>query len=631
MDDPAFLPDMALPALEFDLPAFSFRAAGTVLHHDSQVSSLEPNRTQTTSPGNPEGALGFDIPTSVGTGVSYQLPDPFGRTGSSAQKRSSLGYGYGDDDQAMIEEFDFEFDADGGIRDLSREERESLRTGIVTPLGGRPGDVAAARAAAGAGRRPQPLTYDDDGDFVLREDDGGMILPEGAEAFPPRERGTAGPESPSMIAPTEESTVTIEAAQRRRRQRIARRVVPDQQLELINRDLRSWQENYLFNMDAERRAKANRHAAAMARVNADNWVWGNGIGDLGRDPLYTQYNGPLGTFIGANLRELITGISSVSPSTPSPKRGREGDEGDEERRVRARDDDGDQIGRRGDDEGFFPAYDDSMPMEVGRDAPSALDDHPSSAMPWNVSASALSYRAHPPGTLGSSALIARSRLSARPGSRLTSASPLLGRERGRGTDIHGIERVDDFDDTTSPPEDFGLGFGGIRTSSVIGGLDTQAREFELFGPAAGVDTQTAASASWVREALARESMNFLDFVRNSIAEENAALRAQLLPPPEAGEEEEDEEAQRARLAEMDIDEVQEVAFGSLFPPEENSRMVASQAFLHVLSLATRNLVRVWQEGREDEEAEVWGEIWVGVKERAVPEGERVTEVVETEA
>jgi meiotic recombination protein REC8 len=113
-------------------------------------------------------------------------------------------------------------------------------------------------------------------------------------------------------------------------------------------------------------------------------------------------------------------------------------------------------------------------------------------------------------------------------------------------------------------------------------------EFELFGLAAQVDTQTAGDSQWVRDALNREADNFFDFVVNSISEKTG---------DELGED-------GRRVAGKDMF----VTFEELFEPARNSRVVAAQAFYHVLGLATKR--RVWVE--QDVGEEPFGEIRVGV-------------------
>ena len=111
-------------------------------------------------------------------------------------------------------------------------------------------------------------------------------------------------------------------------------------------------------------------------------------------------------------------------------------------------------------------------------------------------------------------------------------------------------------------------------------------EFELFGPAAGVSTQTAAQSQWVRNVLDYESENFLGFVEAKL-EEDAGVEAGIG----------DEEGQTVPLG--------EISFATLLDPAANSKVVAAQGLLHCLPLATKGLLNVRQE-------EDFGEIWLGV-------------------
>ena len=95
-------------------------------------------------------------------------------------------------------------------------------------------------------------------------------------------------------------------------------------------------------------------------------------------------------------------------------------------------------------------------------------------------------------------------------------------------------------------------------------LDADA--FEQYGPAAAVDTQTAAQSQWMRITLENEAQNFLGFVE-----------AQL-----------NERGEDGQLAES-------VTLDQLLPPAENSGVVAAQALLHVLALTTKGLLKVEQE------------------------------------
>ena len=610
LDDPAFLPDMALPALDLDISHLSLERAG---FHESQGSLLDPYSQSSRRGSNSSrsgSVLGIVIPTSDTGGVSYQLPynEPFPLGGSSFHKLSSIGRPPPDEEEALIDEFDFEFDADGEIREVYVGELAPFRTGgIISQVGRLDSDSAASERVRreheeGIAKLIQQPTNDGDGDFIMQFDNENAVLPE-AEPFPTMAAGgkpqKPQSESESSIVPTEASTISAEAIQKQRKRKASKKIMVDNQLELTNTDLRNWQNNYLANMAAATHDKEVHRARAQAKKNANAWVFGNGLGDLGRDARYIKYNGALSMFTGDKLMALITGVPSKVPTTPSPKRGRREDDFESAtRRVRARTEDGEQIGRGlADDEALLPIFDESMPHEVGREAQLALEDYASSVMPWNISASLHSFRAFPvPGSSSAQGRGTIDRASsiyvsgARPGSRLASASPLLGRSRA---DLPDLERVHEYE-LPNLGEPDNLNALEIQRGRILSGIDTQDLEFEMFGPAAAVDTQTAQSSAWVKEALAKESMNFLEYVKNTINEENIM----------AQEDEINENRER--------EEVKEVSFEMLFPPESNRMMVAAQAFHHVLTLATKNLLSVKQEGVEL--FQPFGDIWMGIRE-----------------
>jgi meiotic recombination protein REC8 len=170
----------------------------------------------------------------------------------------------------------------------------------------------------------------------------------------------------------------------------------------------------------------------------------------------------------------------------------------------------------------------------------------------------------------------------RRGTRLTSASPLLGRG---GT----IQRYSSLE-LLKPAKLVGgeAGDGSFDNSGMqLGGDDMIGDpEFQLYGPAAAVDAQTAAQSQWVAAALDMEAHNFLVFL-------TAEINAKAIAAEGAAD----------RLKE---DDVETVTFQSLLPPEQHSKVVAAQGLLHVLSLATKGLIEVKQE-----EAFGWIEIGCG--------------------
>ena len=214
-------------------------------------------------------------------------------------------------------------------------------------------------------------------------------------------------------------------------------------------------------------------------------------------------------------------------------------------------------------------------VEIGRHAPAPLEDP---SFPWNVSsalgsrpgstvrgrgfASSIGGFPTSAGAPSSVPVMAGMRPSSldRRASRLRSSSPLMGRGSARYGSIE-IPIGNAGDDL----------LGGQRISDDQG-LD----DFQLYGPGAVVDTQTAADSQWVRSTLDQEASNFLAFVEAKIT---------TIPVP--GHEDEDELS-------MDVQARKSVTFEEMLPPQQNSKIVAAQALYHTLALATKSLIRVRQ-------------------------------------
>lgn len=428
-------------------------------------------------------------------------------------------------------------------------------------------------------------------------DDDDLRLPD-AEAFPAQSLGREEPHRLSSEIPREhESSESAEAPMRRRR-REPRELATDARQELRNADLAAWKDNYLANMSEAAQHKANHKASSVAKKNAAFWVVGSGIGGVGARLGSPTFKSPLDMFAGDAMMEALTGVPITNSSSTTRKRGRE-DEEDETsdndgRRVRPRDVEDQQIGRGDaivipDDETMeIPGSDVSKKslhhstkradidqgIEIGRHAPPPLEDP---SMPWNISVSSRAgsiARNHPlgfPSSIGGFPTSGAGPLSLpRQGSldhrasRLTSASPLVGRGRERYSSLE-LPIHEDDDEL----------LGGRHVS------DEQAlQSFELYGPGAGVATQTAAQSQWVRETLNQEAGNFLEFVTVQIA---------AIEQPEHDEEEDE-------LAGDDLARKETVSFEELLPPGLHSKIVAAQALHHVLTLGTKSLltIRQWE-------------------------------------
>jgi meiotic recombination protein REC8 len=342
-------------------------------------------------------------------------------------------------------------------------------------------------------------------------------------------------------------------AEQRRRPRARPKVIPlDNSIELHNRDISDWNKQYKDNMNEALRHKHAHRLVTLAKKNAEHWMLGSG----GTSLLQSDH-GPLNMFTGIKLLEAMTGLKLTAGGE---KRVRDEDPASEDsRRVRSHAEgvSSDEVGRGFDfqDDGYVPLGDDYT-IEQGRDQPTPLDDrHMSSVFPWNQST----------GSRRPTALFSAGGTSAtggyplpslsRRGSRLPTASPL----GGRGFDV------------VNEDDDFHLAVSNVNLGA------TAEDEFELFGPAAQVDTQTAAESQWVRAALDGESANFLEFVKAGIDEADQGHAAAPLG------DEEDENMMGC------------IEFDQLLPPKNNTRVVAAQGLLHVLTLVTKHTLVAEQE------------------------------------
>lgn len=353
-----------------------------------------------------------------------------------------------------------------------------------------------------------------------------------------------------------------------------------------NAEILSWNTDYLVNMKEAARPKVQHYIKQQAKKNAEYYVWGAGVGGLGRDMLGAQ--GPLCRFVGDNLFELLTGTSRNPKTTPKRDRDSGIDEAtqDEARRKRQKTvEPRDEIGR-GQDEALFLLGGDEE-VELPREAVSALDDQQIfSAMPWNISASKRGSSAIP--LSGRVTLMSEhGRQGSRAGSRMVSASPLLRRSTGRPEEFEALQNLD---------------------SDAHGGDD-----FAFAAPTSDAvedEERVMQPLLRVREALSAEGENFFTFVADAIMEKHDRVQADLAnmsdpPQEEAG--------------------TDEVTFEELLPPPETSRMIVCQGFLMLLSLGTKGMLDVRQPTafedialRLTEKAKAMQTVNVGMHEQDAP-------------
>ncbi|KAK5191161.1 R8 protein [Exophiala xenobiotica] len=591
-EDPFFLPELHL---NFDLAAFGFPS------DDSTVSSAHSPRSLPSSQSSlqigdeeePEQEAGLDIPSYSTPGGSGGFEGGSGATSSAVQSGSKAAQHssvFGEE-PLVLDEPVFDLGDDGHLHPAVSADLHGANLadqGLQDVFGEdvTGSDAPEAGTAAEDAQVQQNMPFDDD---IMPFGEDEPPLPTSEAPVTPQPAGTEVRQSEratSSARPSEDRSETIEAPQRRARQ--AKALQPDQRTELSNRELSEWNQNYLANMAVALKAKQNHASHFESKKNAEFWVLRQGLGNVEANFGEDRTPHPLATFSGHSLWDLLRGLSTGTKRTRSSSPV-DGEEDEEARRVRARttSDEGVARGQAGEnsmfdnDDGLMLQDDDlNLESEVGRHAPPSLPDH-SSGMPWNVSASrhssAQPLGSGPVARLSSSIggvpggmeLGPPSSLGRR-GSRFTSASPLL----GRGLSLSRIGSQEPSHLTSNEDE-----FADLDAQL---GLDTNP-DFELYGPAANVDTQTAAQSQWVASALENEANDFLNFVQTRIAED-------------ADDGQGDDEG---------MIESNTITFDELLPPTQNSQIVGAQGLLHVLALATKGLLEVHQ-------AEPFGAIEIAV-------------------
>ncbi|KAL9044258.1 MAG: hypothetical protein Q9214_002591 [Letrouitia sp. 1 TL-2023] len=574
-DDPAFHPEMQFP--DFDLSALDVSANGS--SHRSSILSPYSQQSSHSSQGRVESTLGLVIPTSD-TGDAGDFGGLILPSSEHGSVRPSAGIGRVFDDEEDGFELDpgFTIDVDGNLI-LTGEEPALPQPPVVPAAGTRTRSdrgMSAPMAQEVEGLQVGQFEIGDEMDLGLGLPEQGeevRALPK-AEPFPlMTQHGLSLAEE--QAEDEEGSSSSSTELPHRRKRRVRRELPVDSTQELRSANLTRWNNEYLSNMQAAKKFKQQFKAPTLAKKNAARWVFGAGLGGIGTISVQSELKNPLNMFAGDDLMDVLIG-TSLGPA--GKKRSRSpGDErsDSEERRTRTRNYDDGQMDRGnelalGDDQTMqIPG---SEAVEMGRHARPSLADN--SLMPWNRSASIRGSRQSsitrghglvgnvsglPTSSRGIGSLppIGGSASLDRRASRVTSASPLMGR---------GPERYCELE---IPLEEYNDLLGGPSTPVIAG-------DFQIYGPAVGFSTQTAAQSPWMRAALDTESNNFLEYLR-------AEIRSKAIPRIE----EEDELA--GEVAEPEF-----IAFEELLPPAENTKIVAAQALHHVLALATKGVVNVQQ-------------------------------------
>ncbi|KAK4042507.1 hypothetical protein C8A01DRAFT_13924 [Parachaetomium inaequale] len=583
-DDPEFELNPDLPAFHFDddgnlvIPQSSQASRKT----SSQLSPLQPGGSFSSS--NRSILGGFDLSQSPFGGI---IPEPFGAGTMTPGKEDDGLMPFGDEERELqaLDDWGFEVDADGNIIPAMEEPQ--------LPRLPQPEE----QEGAGLVQQDEFIHFDDQGDVIMG---GGGNVFQSDPPLPVRQEEKEQAQEQEHQQSQEEQEVAVEdeassgqapvRVQRKRRRPI---LAPDDQTKITRQELKSWSTNYLANAEQASQPR-NGVTAAEARRNAFNLVFGRGIAGVGFPTGVPGLPHPLAPhFAGEGLQARLLGIIITHPDgedIEAPRGRRRSalealdlEQDDAERRVRRRlshdDEEDSQHAQPQPDDALpsLPGDDELPPVEVGRRAALVLPDIPSD-VPWN----------RPSSQIPSSSI-----KGSKPPSRHVSASPL----HGRGSLLIPGPEIERFSDDAQHflgSDDGGFaplhsGPAGAGGGSGSGSGSLRSDPFLL----PGGDTQS--TSQMMRTALDREGRNFLDYVES-------VARDKGVPSTDDGEQGNNN---------SNTNKKQWVEFQALFEAEDQKRAVVAQAFYHVLSLATKNVLRVRQDGQGGNVA--FGTIRLGVE------------------
>ncbi|WAO86767.1 Rad21-Rec8-N domain-containing protein [Fusarium falciforme] len=535
-DDPNFDPSNSVPNPDLLTSANDLVLFSNKFSSQHNVSQMTPLTQVTGSSGRNHSLLGFDLPQSSHSGGSYRLPTDLNQDSPFAKPFNP---------QDPLADFSpFGGDELEGLPGVFLNfDADGNLVGLGEPepeLPPLPGfDLQPQDNIAGPG--PEKEQVGGENVVIMGED----VLPD-AEPFPKRRRAE---KSTSSVVPTTESVETEQAqapARRRRRRKLCRMV--DQRDYVPSAEVRSWSVNYLANMEASRKPIPTT-TVTQARKNAKALLFGNGIAGVGRT--LAGFNHPLvEDFSGISLLARLQGNEPEQEEEPKTRGRRrvsaeafEENQGDE-RRVRQKTDDGAEMGRGlGDGMGAIIPGDDMAP-EMGMEVVQALEDrHSSSMAPWS----------RPPSVAPGSSIRGHGSVQ----KNIPAPSPLL----GRGSAVRSIERWSDLP---------GLPYGSDDFPQLHSQHDTIGHDGFLDGLdfPAGNDTQNTT------QGLDNSALDFLGY---------ATVQAQA----------------KGYTRSRDRVDRRWINFDTLTDELEDpasARKFISEAFMHVLTLATKSALAVEQDG-----------------------------------
>ncbi|KAF4979373.1 hypothetical protein FZEAL_4414 [Fusarium zealandicum] len=538
-DDPNFDPSNSLPNLDLLTSAEDLVLLSTQLSM-KDITQMTPLTQGTSSSGRNHSLLGFDLSRSSHSAGSYRLPSDLGAD-SPLPKPFSLqnpmtGFNpFGEEDLELVPGIDLNFDEDGNLIGFDDPELE------LPPLPGSEAyqDHLHARTGHIAASGAERLHADGDNVVIMCED----ALPD-AEPFPQR---SVAKKPTSSVVPTSVSTESEQAKAplRRGRPRKIQQMV-DLRQDVPLAAIRGWSRNYLQNMKDNSKPFPTT-TQTQARKNAMVLLFEDGLAGIGK--VATGVVHPLAqTFSGMSLLASIQGREPEQEQDSVPRGRRRtsaeafDDKQDDERQVRQKVED--EFGRGLTEDAGAVIFADDMAPEMGMEAAPGLEDrHSSSMAPWSRAPSVApgsSIRGH--GSVQK---------------RHPAPSPLL----ARGSAVRSIERWSDLPGLPYDSDDIS------QLHSQDSSMGHEGLMYDLEMPAGG-DTQNSS------QGLDGSALDFLGY-----ATDRAQAKGYTRP------------RDRADRRWINFDTLT----NELEDPASQRQFVA-EAFMHVLTLATKNVLAVEQDG-----------------------------------
>ncbi|GKZ72885.1 hypothetical protein AnigIFM50267_009552 [Aspergillus niger] len=585
--DPSFLPENNLPGLGLDFSSLNLSIDLNLSQQSSRMWPQTPDLSQSAL--SQTASLKLDLSSNRSFGdidgfSAVTSVSRYGGIGIDLGGIESLQYG---EESGVILQPDFEFDEDGNLIELAGSDQPETRLqGNIPAMEERAADDMEVDVVENIVMEDQLVLLDEE---FKRELSGLKPKAENVDM----QKTTHNRASIFDQVMEDEDAVDSNAALQQKR-RGPKVIGLDDQIALRNTEMAQLNNNYVQNMAAASKQKQRNKLPTLAKKKAAFWVFGQGIGSVGVGVGVSHVKHPLHSFSGDQLYEKLQDKSNGRVRKRVHSSIEEGDPNIDTRRVRPRVEDDNQIGR----------HDDRLwneDVEYGRNAPPSLRDDHSIQMPWNITASIQSSRQGSSAAnifrgFGSASDFSSHGVSetgfGRARSRLTSASPLAGRGFPfdaealnvisiPGNEMGELENLDDFDISQYLHTELATENGGAFDEDHI-------MEAEDHGTHSVVQGLQVLNDDSQKSTLDQESLNFLKYLESIFMTTTPANEEVGYDPN------------------VPAAENRPVAFSTLLPPQKTSHIVATQGFMHVLTLATKGILSVKQEAYEDQSTEEYG-------------------------